>query len=79
MYGADRYYFAHDINSFSRHREEGELRNTFLSSCQGTYLKFSGDSCGDPPVPMPNTAVKPVNAESTWGEAPREDRKSLIT
>ena len=40
--------------------------------------KFSGDSCGDPPVPMPNTAVKAANAESTWGEAPWEDRKPLI-
>ena len=40
--------------------------------------QFSGDSCGDPPVPMPNTAVKAANAESTWGEAPWEDRKPLI-
>ena len=40
--------------------------------------KFSGDSCGDPPVPMPNTAVKAANAESTWGAAPWEDRKPLI-
>ena len=28
---------------------------------------------------MPNTAVKPANAESTWGEAPWKDRKPLIT
>ena len=28
---------------------------------------------------MPNTAVKPANAESTWGEAPWEDRKPLIS
>ena len=27
---------------------------------------------------MPNTAVKPANAESTWGEAHWEDRKPLI-
>ena len=27
---------------------------------------------------MSNTAVKPANAESTWGEAPWEDRKPLI-
>ena len=55
-------------------------KERFLYSCQGTTLtkKFSGDSCGDPPVPMPNTAVKPANAESTWGEAPWEDRKPLI-
>ena len=32
------------------------------------------DSYGDPPVPIPNTAVKPVNAESTWLETAWEDR-----
>lgn len=31
------------------------------------------------PVPMPNTVVKPANAESTWMEASWEDRKPLIT
>ena len=41
--------------------------------------EFSGDSCGDPPVPMPNTVVKPANAESTWMEASWEDREPLIT
>ena len=55
---------------------------TFLCSCQGRKTlktkEFSGDSCGDPPVPMPNTVVKPANAESTWMEASWEDRKPLI-
>ena len=37
-----------------------------------------GNGKKDTPVPMPNTAVKPANAESTWGEAPWEDRKPLI-
>ena len=37
----------------------------------------SGDSCEDTPVPMPNTVVKLTNAESTWLEAAREDRKPL--
>jgi hypothetical protein len=37
-------------------------------------IKFSGDSYGDPPVPIPNTAVKPVYAESTWLVTAREDR-----
>ena len=32
----------------------------------------------DPPVPIPNTEVKPHRAESTWLETAREDRKSLI-
>ena len=28
-----------------------------------------------PPVPIPNTAVKHINAESTWLETAWEDRK----
>ena len=32
------------------------------------------DSCGVPPVPISNTAVKPTYAESTWLEAAWEDR-----
>ena len=33
-----------------------------------------GDSGGDPPVPIPNTEVKPVSADGTWGGDPRESR-----
>ena len=33
-----------------------------------------GDSGGDPPVPIPNTEVKPSSADGTWGESPRESR-----
>ena len=40
--------------------------------------RMCGDSCEDTPVPMPNTVVKLTNAESTWLEAAREDRKLLI-
>ena len=40
--------------------------------------KFSGDSYEGPPVPISNTVVKLVNAESTWLETAWEDRKSLI-
>ena len=40
--------------------------------------RFSGDSYEDPPVPISNTVVKLINAESTWLETAREDRKSLI-
>ena len=29
---------------------------------------------GDPPVPIPNTVVKPVRAEDTWRAASRENR-----
>ncbi len=33
-----------------------------------------GDSDGEPPVPIPNTEVKPVSADGTWGGDPRESR-----
>ena len=50
-----------------------------LYSFEGISSKRnSGDSCEDTPVPMPNTEVKLTNAESTWLEAAREDRKLLI-
>ena len=32
------------------------------------------DSKGDPPVPMPNTEVKPLNVDDTWRETARESR-----
>ena len=38
---------------------------------------YSDNSYKDTPVPMPNTEVKLVNAESTWLEAIWEDRKLL--
>ena len=40
--------------------------------------RFSGDGYEDPPVPISNTVVKLVNAESTWLETAWEDRKLLI-
>ena len=33
------------------------------------------DGYVDPPVPIPNTVVKHINAESTWLETAWEDRK----
>ena len=33
-----------------------------------------GNGKGDPPVPIPNTEVKTLRAESTWLETAREDR-----
>ena len=33
-----------------------------------------GNDEGVPPVPIPNTEVKPLGAESTWLETAREDR-----
>ena len=49
-----------------------------LYSFEGTTFRYGGNSCEDTPVPMPNTEVKLTNAESTWLEAAREDRKLLI-
>ena len=50
-----------------------------LCGFQGTNSdRFSGDSYEGPPVPISNTVVKLVNAESTWLETAWEDRKSLI-
>ena len=65
---------------FTKSTTRGEsLRNFLLCSFERTdSQRFSGDSCEDTPVPMPNTVVKLTNAESTWLEAAREDRKLLI-
>ena len=35
---------------------------------------FGGDSGGEPPVPIPNTEVKPASADGTWGAGPWESR-----
>jgi hypothetical protein len=37
-------------------------------------LQSGGDSYGVPPVPIPNTVVKPIYAESTWLETAWEDK-----
>ena len=49
----------------------------FLYSFEGTaFNKTSGDvGYVVPPVPIPNTVVKHINAESTWLETAWEDRK----
>ena len=38
------------------------------------HTQLGKNSCGGTPGPIPNPEVKPVNAESTWREASREDR-----
>ena len=56
-----------------------------FSRCEGTASgserkpphKISGDySLRDPPVPIPNTEVKPQHADGTWLETARESRSS---
>ena len=60
-------------------RKGGEPSELLLYSFERTVSQgFSGDSYEDTPVPMPNTVVKLINAESTWLEAAWEDRKLLI-
>jgi hypothetical protein len=40
---------------------------------------LGGDSNGDTPVPIPNTEVKPVRADGTWGETPWESRSPPVS
>ena len=48
----------------------------FLYSFRDISWEKSGDDgYVDPPVPIPNTVVKHINAESTWLETAWEDRK----
>ena len=78
---SDTVLIGRGLNLISQARPERQesLRNFLLYSFERTNSqRFSGDSCEDTPVPMPNTVVKLTNAESTWLEAAREDRKLLI-
>ena len=46
-----------------------------LSGCRTKQFNISGGNDeGVPPVPIPNTEVKPFSAESTWLDTAREDR-----
>ena len=41
------------------------------------YVTISGGNGeGDPPVPIPNTEVKPFSADGTWLDTARESRTS---
>ena len=42
--------------------------------CRKQHTISGGHNEGVPPVPIPNTEVKPFSAESTWLETAREDR-----
>ena len=53
-----------------------KLKET-VCSCQGSEEKdtISGDNSeGVPPVPIPNTEVKPFSVDGTWLETARESR-----
>src|SRR5690606_10808633 len=45
-----------------------------LSGCPELEGLSGGDSGGEPPVPIPNTEVKPASADGTWGATPWESR-----
>ena len=60
-------------------------RNAFLCGFKGAVKErklkklhtISGDnSLRDPPVPIPNTEVKPQHADGTWLATARESRSS---
>ena len=56
-----------------------KFRSRMLCSCQGVREKdkftISGDDGeGVPPVPIPNTEVKPFSADGTWLDTAREDK-----
>ena len=59
-------------------KRSGQLE---LCSCKGAERRkrntISGDNGErDPPVPIPNTEVKPLSADGTWLETARESRSS---
>ena len=55
--------------------EDGSSEAVQLSGCGKKKLTISGgDDEGVPPVPIPNTEVKPFSADSTWLETARESR-----
>ena len=49
-----------------------------LSGCEekNKFTVSGGDGEGVPPVPIPNTEVKPHRAESTWRATAWQDRSS---
>ena len=51
-------------------KREAEKQNSKSHRISGDY------SLRDPPVPIPNTEVKPQHADSTWLETAREGRSS---
>ena len=52
------------------------LNFCIVLSGHSSFKRISGDdSYVVPPVPIPNTVVKHINAESTWLETAWEDKK----
>ena len=58
-------------------RKKEKLKSSVMCSCQGSEERdtISGDNSeGVPPVPIPNTEVKPFSVDGTWLETARESR-----
>ena len=55
-----------------------KFKSEKLCSCQGVreekFTVSGDDGEGVPPVPIPNTEVKPFSADGTWLETARESR-----
>ena len=48
---------------------------SFQGVRQEVHTRYSGGNGeGEPPVPIPNTEVKPFSADGTWLETARESR-----
>ena len=64
--------FNHEDSSVCSFLARDRLEPRLDVACED---QISGaDSGGVPPVPIPNTAVKPASADGTWGESPWESR-----
>ena len=56
---------------------KGQLRICAVLRVKRHPRRVSGDNGeGDPPVPIPNTEVKPLSADGTWLATARESRSS---
>ena len=54
---------------------KGQLRICAVLRVKRHPRRVSGDNGeGDPPVPIPNTEVKPFSADGTWLDTARESR-----
>ena len=58
---------------------EPSERDRRLDIAWHTSTNIGGNDEGVPPVPIPNTAVKPFSAESTWLDTARENRTLPIS
>jgi len=57
-----------------RFRFTARLEVVAIQRDERTVSGDHGD--GETPVPIPNTEVKPISADGTWGESPWESRTS---